>query len=306
MSGPDLPTGTVTFLYADVAGSTALWEQAPRTMGPAMARHDELVEAAVRDHSGMVVRPRGEGDSRFAVFTQASAAVAAAVAIQRALAGEPWPTPRPIRVRIALHTGECELRDGDYYGTAVNRCARLRGIAHPGQIVVSNATAGVTVGRLPVGVTGWTSVSTGCAIWPGPNTSTRRSTPIFEAAFPPLSSLDVATHNLPTQLAALVGRDTELADLRRLVSTHRLVTLTGPSGTGKTRLGIAVAADLLSQFPDGVWLANSTLSPTRTSSAPPSPARSASMSRPATPSPTRSRGTSAAGPRWSCSTTASM
>ena len=255
MSGPDLPTGTVTFLFTDVAGSTALWEQAPRTMGPAMARHDELVEAAVRDHSGMVVRPRGEGDSRFAVFTQASAAVAAAVAIQRALAGEPWPTPRPIRVRIALHTGECELRDGDYYGTAVNRCARLRGIAHPGQIVVSNATAGVTVGRLPVGVTLLDLGEHRLRDLAGPEHVHQAVHADLEAAFPPLSSLDVATHNLPTQLAALVGRDTELADLRRLVSTHRLVTLTGPSGTGKTRLGIAVAADLLSQFPDGVWLA---------------------------------------------------
>src|ERR671932_1005818 len=107
---PDLPTGTVTFLFTDIAGSTALWEQQPAAMRHALARHDALVEEIVAAQQGQVVRPRGEGDSRFAVFARASDAVAAAAVLQRALHQEPWLTPTPLRVRMAVHTGEAELR----------------------------------------------------------------------------------------------------------------------------------------------------------------------------------------------------
>ena len=117
----ELPGGTVTFLLTDVEGSTALWEQAPEPMRAALARHDALFEAAVAEHRGVHIRPRGEGDSRFAVFAGAADAVEAALAVQRAFLAETWPTPRPIRVRTGVHTGEAELRDGDYYGSAVNR-----------------------------------------------------------------------------------------------------------------------------------------------------------------------------------------
>src|ERR687885_2386729 len=129
----ELPTGTVTFLFSDVEESTKLWERHPDQMRVALARHDHLIESLVEQHQGVVVRPRGEGDSRFAVFPRASDAVAAAVAIQHALHYEPWPAETRLRVRMALHTGEADLRDGDYYGPAVNRCARLRAIAHGGQ-----------------------------------------------------------------------------------------------------------------------------------------------------------------------------
>src|SRR3954447_3748299 len=145
----ELPTGTLTFLLTDVEGSTALWEVAPNAMHVALARHDSVFDDAVRRRGGVHVRPRGEGDSRFAVFSSASDAVAAAIAVQRAFAAEPWPTPRPIAVRMGVHTGEAELRDGDYYGPAVNRCARLRGIGHGGQILVSEATAELARGALP-------------------------------------------------------------------------------------------------------------------------------------------------------------
>src|SRR6476619_2806435 len=121
-----LPTGTVTFVFSDIEGSTQRWEQHPEPMRVALARHDSLIEALVERHAGVVVRPRGEGDSRFAVFTRASDAVAAACAVQRALLAEPWPMAQPLTIRIGLHTGEADLRDGDYYGPAVNRCARLR------------------------------------------------------------------------------------------------------------------------------------------------------------------------------------
>src|SRR6188508_920510 len=149
----ELPSGTVTFLLTDVEGSTALWEAAPETMRVALARHDALFEDAVTRHDGVHIRPRGEGDSRFAVFASAPDAVAAAIAIQRAFAVEPWPTPRPVQVRIGLHTGEAELRDGDYYGSAVNRCARLRGIGHGGQILLSEATAALVRDALPARAT---------------------------------------------------------------------------------------------------------------------------------------------------------
>src|SRR5687768_9887313 len=128
----ELPSRTVTFLLTDVEGSTALWEQAPAAMRMALARHDALFEHAIREHGGVHIRPRGEGDSRFAVFAGAPEALAAALKIQRAFAAEPWPTPRPIKVRIGVHTGQAELPDGDYYGSAVNRCARSARAARRG------------------------------------------------------------------------------------------------------------------------------------------------------------------------------
>ncbi len=125
-----LPTGTVTFLFSDVEGSTRLWEGHPEAMRTALARHDHLIEQTVAQHSGQVVRPRGEGDSRFCVFARATDAVAAAATIQQALRAEPWPMPAALKVRLALHTGEADLSEGDHYGSAVNRCAWLRAIAH--------------------------------------------------------------------------------------------------------------------------------------------------------------------------------
>src|SRR5919198_315537 len=147
MSG--LPTGTVTFLFTDVEGSTRLWEQHPEAARAALVEHDALIELLAEQHGGQVVRPRGEGDSRFCVFARASDAVAAAAAIQQALHQEPWPTSTPIRVHMALHTGEADLRDGDYYGSAVNRAARLRGIAHGGHAVLSMVTEELLRGALP-------------------------------------------------------------------------------------------------------------------------------------------------------------
>jgi class 3 adenylate cyclase/DNA-binding CsgD family transcriptional regulator len=146
-----LPSGTITFLFTDVEGSTQLWERHPDSMRQALARHDTLVETCVARFEGVVVRPRGEGDSRFAVFTRATDAVAAACALQQALHFEPWPTPTPLRVRVALHTGEADLRAGDYYGPAVNRCARLRASAHGGQTLLSAATWELVRDRLPTG-----------------------------------------------------------------------------------------------------------------------------------------------------------
>src|SRR3954447_5119748 len=148
----ELPSGTVTFLLTDVEGSTALWEEAPQAMRTALAQHDVLFEQAVHGRGGVHIRPRGEGDSRFAVFAGAPEALAGALTIQQSFAREPWTTPRPIRVRIGIHTGQAQLRDGDYYGSAVNRCARLRGIGHGGQVLLSEAAAALVRDGMPSGV----------------------------------------------------------------------------------------------------------------------------------------------------------
>jgi class 3 adenylate cyclase len=149
----DLPDGVVTFLFTDIEGSTRLWEDAPDAMMDALRLHDEKVDVAVDKHHGVSVKPRGEGDSRFVVFRGADDAVAAVAEIQRQLDSVEWSTPRPLRVRASLHTGMAELETGDYYGSAVNRAARLRAIAHGGQTVLSGATFELVQDRLPTGVT---------------------------------------------------------------------------------------------------------------------------------------------------------
>jgi class 3 adenylate cyclase len=141
----------VTFLFTDIEGSSGLWEVHPEAMGVAVARHDQIVEYAIAEHAGTVVKTRREGDSVFAVFARASDAIAAALELQEGLAAESWPAGVVLRVRAALHTGEAELRQGDYFGGAVNRAARLRAIANGGQTLVSEVTAGITRGHLPAG-----------------------------------------------------------------------------------------------------------------------------------------------------------
>jgi len=136
----DFPSGTVTFLFTDIQDSTRLWEKYSADMGRVLKRHDELIESMALQHGGALVRPRGEGDSRFVVFVRAIDGVKAAAAIQTALHTESWPPMIPLRVRMGIHTGEGEFHQGDYYGTAVNRCARLRSIAHGGQVLLSQIT----------------------------------------------------------------------------------------------------------------------------------------------------------------------
>jgi predicted ATPase/class 3 adenylate cyclase len=251
---PELPSGTVTFLLTDVEGSTALWEEASEAMRAALARHDVLFEDAVRAHGGVHIRPRGEGDSRFAVFSGAPEAVAAGLAIQRAFAAEPWPTPRPIRVYTGLHTGQAELRDGDYYGSAVNRCARIRGIGHGGQILLSEATAALVPDDLPDGVTLLNLGEHRLKDLTRPERVFQLVSRDLPFEFPLLRSLDVLPNNLPRQLTSFVGREQEMAEVKRLLTATSLLTLVGAGGAGKTRLSLQVAADVLDDYRDGVWL----------------------------------------------------
>src|SRR5918912_1491339 len=194
-----LPTGTVTFLFTDVEGSTKLWERSPEQMRRALARHDQLIESLVEQHQGVVVRPRGEGDSRFAVFPRASDAVAAAAAIQQALHEQAWPVETPLRVRMALHTGEADLRDGDYYGSAVNRCARLRAITHGGQTVLSQPTYDLVRDALPAGVALRDLGEHRLSDLARPERVYQLVGSGVPADFPPLRSLDLLPTNLPLQ-----------------------------------------------------------------------------------------------------------
>ena len=248
-----LPEGVVTFLFTDVEGSTRMFEEAPDAMLEALRQHDEVIEAAVIAHGGVPVRPRGEGDSRFIVFANALDAVAGAAAMQRQLAAVDWPTPAPLLVRAALHTGSADLRSGDYYGSAVNRAARLRAIAHGGQTLISRATWELVRDQLPDGVTIRDLGEHALKDLTRPERVFQLTPEGLPNQFPPLASLNIVANNLPEQLTEFVGRRSELADAKRLVGETRLLTILAPGGTGKTRLAIQTAAELSSDFPDGVF-----------------------------------------------------
>jgi predicted ATPase/class 3 adenylate cyclase len=235
---------TVTFLFTDIEGSTRLWQQGEDAMRVALARHDELLAAVIAKHDGTVFSTMGDGLA--AVFGSASSALAAAIEGQRALAGEAWPTPVPVRVRMGLHTGEAEVRDGDYFGTAVNRAARLMAIGHGGQVLCSSVTAGLVGDSVVLVDLGEHRLR-----------DLDRPMRVFEAGpggFPPLRSLDVMPGNLRSLSSSFVGRQVERAAVAKAVGAARLVTVTGVGGVGKTRLGLQIAADLSTGFADGVWL----------------------------------------------------
>ena len=248
-----LPTGLITYLFTDVEGSTRLWQQHPQEMQGVVARHDSLLISAVETNAGTVVRPRGEGDSIFAVFLRATDAVVAACAAQQLLIQETWPADIAINVRMAIHTGESELSDHDYYGNTVNRCARLRSIAHGGQILTSEATAQLVrddlSGDISLGDLGAHRLK-----------DLQRPEQVFQlihpdllADFPSLNSLDAHPHNLPVQLTSFNGREAEIEEVGGLLSTARLVTLAGAGGSGKTRLAQEIGASVIENYPDGVW-----------------------------------------------------
>jgi predicted ATPase/class 3 adenylate cyclase len=245
----ELPAGTATFLFTDLEGSTRLWQEHPDGMRAALARHDEIVRDAIVAHEGHLVKSTGDGF--FAAFATASDSVDAAVAAQVALAAESWTLPDPLRVRIGIHTGPAEVRDDDYYGTTVNRAARIMSVAHGGQVVLSSSTQEL-LREAPI-----ETVDLGehrLKDLGQPERIFQVVHPDLEREFLPLQSLDTFSTNLPTLRTSFVGRDAEVAASKAALTDARLVTLTGVGGVGKTRLAVQVAADVISEFPDGVWL----------------------------------------------------
>jgi predicted ATPase/class 3 adenylate cyclase/DNA-binding winged helix-turn-helix (wHTH) protein len=248
------PSGTVTFLFTDIEGSTRLWEASPDLTAQAVRRHDEIMRTSIEASGGYVFKAMGDG---FCVaFDSAIRGIQAARAAQELLNAEPWPAPVDLRVRMALHTGSCEEREGDYFGPTLNRTARLVAIANGAQTLVSRATAELLHDMLPDDIVLRDLGEHRLKDLGRPERVFQLDAEGPTVEFPPLQSLDSSAlrNNLPIQLTSFVGRDQELAEIRVLVDEHRLVTLTGAGGSGKTRLALQVAAEALEGFGEGTWL----------------------------------------------------
>ncbi|MDT5189908.1 MAG: hypothetical protein QOI28_2159, partial [Mycobacterium sp.] len=244
----ELPTGTVTLLLADIEGSTSLWEADPDAMTAAVAQLDRTITELVGAHRGVRPVEQGEGDSFVVAFTRASDAVAFALDLQRA-------PLEPIRLRIGIHTGEVQLRDErNYIGPTINRTARLRELAHGGQVVLSGVVQVLAGDLLPAGA--WlTDLGTHqLRDLPQPERVVQLCHPELRSEFPPLRTTKAAhSQRLPVQLTNFIGRKAELAELHRLLDVDRVVTLTGAGGVGKTRLAIEVASRSADLFGNEVW-----------------------------------------------------
>jgi predicted ATPase/class 3 adenylate cyclase len=248
------PEGTVTFLLTDIESSTRRWESNPAAMRAAMALHDDLVSTAVKGHRGHLVESGREGDSVLAVFPWAADAVMVATVIQRQFSRVRWPAGAELRIRIALHTGEAELRGDHYYGQAVYRCARLLAAGNGGQVLLSLATRQVAVDTLPPGVSLIDHGEHRLNDLVRPERIYQLSDEEVAADSRPIRSLDRRLTNLPTQLTALIGREAVLLELAGTRSDARLLTLIGAGGSGKTRLALELAPQAVDSEPDGVWL----------------------------------------------------
>jgi predicted ATPase/class 3 adenylate cyclase len=246
------PTGTVTFLFTDIEGSTKLAQTLRGDRWTAvLGRHRELIRSAISDAGGH--EEKTEGDGFLAIFERPIGAVAAAVGAQRTLAAEPWPDDAPVRVRMGLHTGDGLLdADGEYVGADIHRAARVGAAGHGGQVLLSETTAALVADELPNGV-GLRGLGQHRLKDLRPERICQLDIEGIQADFPPIRSLDARPNNLPTQLTSFVGREAELREAAELLRTTRLLTLTGPGGTGKTRLSLQLAADVADAFADGVW-----------------------------------------------------
>ena len=257
-----MPTGTVTFLFTDIEGSTTLWEQHPDAMRVALARHDALLCHAIEAADGCIVKTTGDGV--LAVFGAAADALAACLAAQRAFqvpdtgVSGPKPTafdsqsPVTLRVRMGLHTGAAELRDGDYFGGSLNRAARIMSAAHGEQVLLSVATAESVRAHLPEGITLREMGEHRLKGLPNPERLLQVVAPDLRADFPPLASL--TGYTLPAERDAFVGRSETLGELgRRLDTGARLVSVLGLGGTGKTRLVTRFGWNALGGFAGGAW-----------------------------------------------------
>jgi class 3 adenylate cyclase len=232
------PSGVVTFLFTDVEGSTRRWEADAQAMRAALVVHDKVLHTAIEAYDGFLFSHTGDGF--VAAFASPMSAVNAAIDAQREL---------QLPVRMGLATGEAELRDGDYFGAVLNRAARVMAAGHGGQILLAESTAGLLsrVDLVDLGPRRLRDV-------PNPITVFQVNALGLPEDFPPLRTLDPNPGNLHPQATSFIGRESEVAELQTTLKAHRLVTLTGVGGVGKTRLALEVAARLADDFPDGVWV----------------------------------------------------
>jgi len=247
----NLPTGTVTFLFTDVENSTPLWEKYPEEMKASLAKHDSLLQDICHMHNGQIVKKTGDGFH--VVFVTATDAVYAAIHSQQALQRETW-NNATIKVRMGVHTGEAEYREGDYYGGTLNRAARIMSAGHGCQLLLSDTTLQLAGESLPKDVT---AIDLGDHYLKGLNRAEhiyQINIPGLQQDFPHLNSQTHITTNLPSQLTSFIGRERELTEATEKLKGARLLTLIGPGGTGKTRLSIQLGSQLQSAFKDGVWL----------------------------------------------------
>jgi predicted ATPase/class 3 adenylate cyclase len=249
----NLPTGRVTFLFTDIEGATRLLHELGDEYADILAAYLRLVRAAIDEYGGQEVDSRE--DALFAAFPGAADAVMAAVAIQRAIAAYRWPDGVVLRARMGLHTGEPIRIATGYVGIDVNRASRICGVAHGGQVLLSDATQSVAANPLSEGVSFRDLGEHRLKDFAQPRRLFQVVTADLPADFPPPKSLDVLRDNLPAQMTSFIGRERDKMEVRRLLAGTRLVTLTGPGGTGKTRLALQLASEALPDFPDGVWLA---------------------------------------------------
>ncbi len=247
------PTGTVTFLFTDVEGSTRMWERDATAMRSALARHDGILRSAIEERGGHVFKTLG--DAFCAAFSSAPEALAAALSAQRALHPRDRVEESSIRVRMALHTGAVDERAGDYFGPALNRVSRLLSAGHGGQTLLSLATQELVRDALPDGARLDDLGEKRLKDLFRPERVFQISVKDLPSEFPPLRTLETLRNNLPLQPTPLVGREREVGEVcgRLRQQEIRLLTLTGPGGTGKTRLALQAAADLLDEFEDGVY-----------------------------------------------------
>jgi class 3 adenylate cyclase len=245
------PTGTVTFLFTDLEGSTRLWEEHPEAMKAALARHDSILREAVEAHGGHVVKTRGDG--LHAAFATAQDAVMAAVDGQGRLGAEVWPVTGPLRVRIGVHSGAAESREGDYFGPVLNRAARIMSLAHGGQIVVSHATEELVGDGLASGVEVLDLGEHRLRDLERPERVFQVTAPGLTCEFPPLRSRDHFPGALPEVLTSFVGRERELDAVLEALRQSRILTVIGVGGVGKTRLALQAAREALPAYQAGAW-----------------------------------------------------
>lgn len=247
--GKSLPVGWVTLLFSDIEGSTALLRRLGALYDEVLADHFTILRSAIGAHAGTEVST--EGDALLAVFTDAADAMAACVDAQRTLAGHAWPPGGEVRVRMGLHTGEVRLSGGEYVGLAVHQAARIVQVAHGGQAVCSSATAAACEGRVPDAVALLDLGAWRVRDFDGPEHLFQVAGKGLALTFPGLRTLPAEAHNLPLSRTSFVGREQELAELAKLLADHRLVTVLGPGGAGKTRVAFELGRRLARQFDDG-------------------------------------------------------